>query len=88
MADCVTLFLKQSKSHRILNLVEKGKTIDDDKEIAKIFNEYFVNIVQKLGKVIEKRNVKFIELDLDEVNMTITKYNWEFKDYKCLLYLY
>ena len=41
----------KEKSHIILNLVEKYELIDD-KKTAKIFNKYFVNIVQKLGIVI------------------------------------
>ena len=50
-------FPNKTKSHRNLNLVEKGKLIDAE-EIAKISMGYFVNIVQKLGVVIEKWNLK------------------------------
>ena len=39
------LFSNKVKSYTILNLVEKDKLIDDDKEIAKSFNGYFINIV-------------------------------------------
>ena len=57
-----------------MNLVEKDKLTNDDEEIAKMFNEYFVNIVQELDIVIEKSNAKLIEPYLDEVNMAIIKY--------------
>ena len=62
------------KSHRILNLIEKDNVIDDDEKIAKIFNEYFVNIVETLGIGIVKSNRKPTEPHLDELNMVIIKY--------------
>ena len=68
------LFTNKVKSHRTMNLVEKDKLTNDDEEIAKMFNEYFVNIVQELDIVIEKSNAKLIEPYLDEVNMAIIKY--------------
>ena len=68
------LFTNKVKSHRTMNLVEKDKLTNDDEEIAKMFNEYFVNIVQELDIVIEKSNAKLIQPYLDEVNMAIIKY--------------
>ena len=46
----------------------------DDEKIAKSFTERFVNIVQKLGIVTKKSNIKLIKLHLDEVDMAINKY--------------
>ena len=46
---------------------------DDDKKTAKTFHEYFVNIVQKSGIVIEKSNIKPTELHFDQLNMAIVK---------------
>ena len=48
--------------------------MDDDEKIAKIFTERFVNIVQKLGIVTKKSNIKLIKLNLDEVDMAVNKY--------------
>ena len=68
------LFSNKVKSPRILNLVEKDTLIDHNEKITKISNEHFVNIVQKLGKVSKKSNIKPTELHLDEINGTIIKY--------------
>ena len=64
------IFLIQSK---ISNLIETDNLCDDDKKIAKTFHEYFVNIVQKSGIVIEKSNIKPTELHFDQLNMAIVK---------------
>ena len=65
------------KSYRNVNLLKKQddtKLVDDDEKIAKIFTERFVNIVQKLGIVTKKSNIKLIKLNLDEVDMAVNKY--------------
>ena len=46
----------------------------DDEKIAKRFTERFVNIVQKLGIVTKRSNIKLIKLHLDEADITINKY--------------
>ena len=51
------LFSNRVKSHRIPDLVEKDNLIDGDQKIAKIFKEYLVHIVQKLGIVIKKSSI-------------------------------
>lgn len=48
--------------------------IDGDGEAANILNKTFVSIVQKLGIVTEKSNVKLTELYLDESRMATTNY--------------
>ena len=45
--------------------------IDADSEIAKIFNEYFVNIVKKLGISTEKHTMYSAANQLSEVEMAI-----------------
>ena len=40
------LFSNKVKSKTTIKLVENDKMIDDETKIAKIFNEYFVNIVK------------------------------------------
>ena len=48
--------------------------IDDETEIAKLFNEYFVNIVKKLGIFTEKQCAVSTENSLSEVERAIAKY--------------
>ena len=48
--------------------------IDDESEIAKNFNEYFVNIVRKLGILTEKQTMYSAANQLSEVEMAIIKY--------------
>ena len=48
--------------------------IDDESEIAKMFNEYFVNIVKKLGILTEEQTMYSAANQLSEVEMTIIKY--------------
>ena len=39
---------KKVKAKSTIKLVENNKVIDDETEIGKLFNEYFVNIVKKI----------------------------------------
>ena len=48
--------------------------IDDESEIANIFNEYFVNIVKKLGILTEEQTRYSATNQLSEVKMAIIKY--------------
>ena len=69
------LFSNKVKSRTIINLIENEELIDDELEIAKIFNEYFVNIVRKLGIFTEKQNTSSSTEDgLSDVNVAISKY--------------
>lgn len=49
------------KSYRNVNLLKKYELVYDDEKIAKRFTERFVNIVQKLGIVIGKSDIKITE---------------------------
>ena len=62
------------KSYRNVNLLKKDELVYDDEKIAKRFTERFVNIVQKLGIVTKRSNIKLIKLHLDEADITINKY--------------
>ena len=62
------------KSYRNVNLLKKYELVYDDEKIAKRFTERFVNIVQKLGIVTKRSNIKLIKLHLDEADITINKY--------------
>ena len=74
------LFLNRVKSRRIINSAKRDKLINGEEEIAKIFNEYVLNTVQKLSIVIEQSNTKLAELHLDEIYIANTKY----KNHACL----
>ena len=50
--------------------------IDDEIEIAKLFNEYFVNIVKKLGLFKEEQSAISTENSLSEVEIAIAKYGY------------
>ena len=41
------LFSKKVKSRTVMKLVENNAVLDNESEVAKNFNEYFVNIVKK-----------------------------------------
>ena len=43
------LFSNKVKAKTVIKLVENDTMIDDESEIAKIFREFFVNIVKKQG---------------------------------------
>ena len=51
------LFSTKVKAKTVIKLVENDRMIDDDSEIANFFNEYFVNIVKKLGILIEEQTM-------------------------------
>ena len=44
--------IKSNKFFNISHLIQNGKTIDDSKDIAKIFNQYFTNIASKIDSEI------------------------------------
>ena len=48
--------------------------LDDESEIAKNFNEYFVNIVKKLGILTEEQTIYSAANQLSEVEMAVIKY--------------
>ena len=47
--------------------------IDKETKITKIFNEYFVNIVESLGILTEKESATFTKNNLSEVEMAFKK---------------
>ena len=62
------------KAKTVVKLVENDTMIDDESEIAKIFNEYFVNIVKKLGILTEEQTMYSSGNQLSEAEMAIIKY--------------
>ena len=61
------LFSNKVKGKTTIKLVENDKRIDDEIEIPKLFNEYFVNIVKKLGLFTKEQSAISTENSLSEV---------------------
>ena len=68
------LFCNKVKAKTVIKLVENDAMIDDVSEIAKLFNEYSVNIVKKLGILTEEQTIYSAANQLSEVEMAIIKY--------------
>ena len=67
------LFSDKVKAKTVIKLVENDAMIDDDPKIAQIFNEYFVNIVKKLGISTKEQTTYSETKQLSEVEMAIIK---------------
>ena len=63
----------QIKVKTTIELAGNDEIIDDEIEIAKLYNEYFVNIVKKLGLYTKEQSVS-TENSLSEVEIAIAKY--------------
>ena len=68
------LFSDKVKAETTIKLTENDGMIDNEIKIAKMFNEYFVNIVKNLGIVSEQESGTFTENSLCEVEMALKKY--------------
>ena len=66
--------LFSNKGKKTFKLFENDVMIDDKIEIAKIFNDYFVNIVKKLGLFMKEQSTISTENSLNEVEIAITKH--------------
>ena len=60
-------FSNKVKGKTPIKLVENDEMIDDEIEIAKPFNEYFVNIVKKLGLFSKEKSAISTANSLSEV---------------------
>ena len=69
-----SLFFNKVKTKTVIKLVKNDEMIDGESEIANIFNEYFVNIVKKLGILTEEQTTYSAANQLSEVEMAIIKY--------------
>ena len=65
------LFSNKVKAKTVIKLVENDAVIDDDSQIANIFNEYFV---KKLGILTEEQTRYPATNQLSEMEMGINKY--------------
>ena len=68
------LFSKKVKAKTVIKLVENDVMIEDESEIAKNFNEYFVNIVKNVGILTEEQTTYSATNQLREVEIAIIKY--------------
>ena len=68
------LFSNKVKGKTTIKLVENDEMIDDEIQIANLFNEYFVNIVKKLGLFTKEQSAISTENSLGEVEIAIAKY--------------
>ena len=68
------LFSNKVKANTVIKLVENDVMIEDESEIAKIFNEYFVNIVKRVEILTEEQTTYSATNQLSEVEMAIIKY--------------
>ena len=70
----LNLFSQIKLGKTTIKLVENDEMIDDEIQIANLFNEYFVNIVKKLGLFTKEQSAISTENSLSEVEIAITKY--------------
>ena len=61
------------KAKATIKLVENNEMFDDEIEISKLFSEYFVNIVKKLGLFTKEQSAISTENSLSEVEIAIAK---------------
>ena len=67
------IFSNKVKAKTVIKLVENDVMIEDESEIAKIFNEYFVNIVKKVGIITEEQTTYSATNQLSKVEMAVIK---------------
>ena len=67
-------FSNKVKAKTTIKLVGNDEMTDDEIEIAKLFNEYFVYIVKKLGLFTKEQSAISTENSLSEVEIAIAKY--------------
>ena len=65
------LFSNKVEAKPTIILFENDKMIDNEIKFAKIFNEYFVNILKNLGLLTEKESATFTENNMSEVEMAL-----------------
>ena len=68
------LFSNKIKSTKYITLEENGKTISNDKELARIFNEFFVNIVSNLDINTNHSFLINTDNENDPIEKAIAKY--------------
>ena len=68
------LFSNKIKSTEYITLEENGKIISNDKELARIFNEFFVNIIPNLGINTNHSFLINTDNENDPIEKAIAKY--------------
>ena len=49
-----TINIKRNKFYNISHLTQNGKRIDNPKDIAQVFNQYFINIAARIDEKIPR----------------------------------
>ena len=75
-------FSNKVKGKTPIKLVENDEMIDDEIEIAKPFNEYFVNIVKKLGLFSKEKSAISTENSVKWSRNSYCKV-WKSPQYNC-----
>ena len=73
-ATVKSLFSNKIKSTEYITLEENGKIISNDKELARIFNEFFVNLVPNLGINTNHSFLINTDNENDPIEKAIAKY--------------
>ena len=68
------IFTDEIQISQPINLLEKGKIINNDVKIAEVFNEYFENITYELGLTENKANLSFSENIENPIEKAVHKY--------------
>ena len=68
------LFSDKIKSQSKIVLVENDEAISDDRQVAEIFNNYFVTVTETLGIAENLGNIRSTEGIIDPVDIAIEKY--------------
>ena len=74
LATLKLLFSNKMESTEYITLEENGKNISNDKELARMFKELFLNIVPNLGINTNHRFLMKTETENDSIEKTIAKY--------------
>ena len=68
------LFSDKIKTQSKIVLVENDEIISDDRQVAEIFNNYFVTVTETLGITENLDNIRSTEGIIDPVDIAIEKY--------------
>ena len=74
-------FLQQDKINRIHHTRRKWKITSSDKELARIFNEFFVNIIPNIGI---NTNHSFL-INMNNENDSIKKASAKYKNHRSII---
>ena len=68
------MFTDKIKHTQNITLIDSGSIVSDNKKIAEIFNNFFINVVPNLGITINNEIITNVDNILDPVQKAIKKY--------------